>query len=178
MRFLGMTWAAAGRLRVLSILFMRFTGSRTACKRRPATIFQFSLWDSVNMPKKRVNGDLFFQFSLWDSEALKAYFELLDLLLSILFMRFPPPVELFNVVLVSFNSLYEIHRFQSFRKYRSTFLSILFMRFKKNVRKAMKSFLNIYFQFSLWDSHLYFPPCWWWGFLSILFMRFYNREND
>ena len=74
-------------------------------------IFQFSLWDSLQSLAGTTEGLISFQFSLWDSLKYMAFciLELLESLLSILFMRF-------------------------------------------DVSERMLSFMEMIFQFSLWDS--------------------------
>ncbi len=121
---------------------------------RVRVYFQFSLWDSPARRKRKARKKRkFFQFSLWDSYIVRenggrSVWGTFNSLYEI-----PPAPEewLQKLIEISFNSLYEIHLFQTL-----SYLVSLFI-----------------FQFSLWDSDIHWNPDRGYAWeLSILSMRF------
>ena len=110
--------------------------NRSKSKLNLAKTFQFSLWDSLFIGSQFINYNYHFQFSLWDS------FKLVTVLLLIL--------------LVTFNSLYEIRT-----RYYSSITSYYNLSFNSlyeihNCSYSSSSSLSA-FQFSLWDSSTFCP---------------------
>ena len=140
-------------MKKLSILFMRFFHIADE-KEGENFFFQFSLWDSAFWLQHLQQHNSNFQFSLWDSLAFETrsnagnYFQF-SLWDSAIYCVFN-----WNQINSPFNSLYEIQNGKNPGKLGFLALSILFMRFKKEIVLNIPKV--IFFQFSLWDSVRWF----------------------
>ena len=118
-------------------------------------VFQFSLWDSASNYTSGPLSGVSFQFSLWDS-------------------LFSTKVSDTSYLDFQF-SLWDSKMWIWKKEYVREHLSILFMRFKNEVKLEWEGKYN--FQFSLWDSsHNWRRMCTKLCSLSILFMRFGGKS--